>query len=289
MSYAKPILVAEEIPIQREYLAPLPRTLEETRKWKVTMEEEPSFKITFKGFHIEAKKKVTYPIETLEFMRKMIVEILPAEGILIKPRKTIPSALEEEYGKSEQKLREHEEAVSNLNFSEIIKIMQYERRLNEILENVSRGIFTLEDAKDFIFIKNFMIRNKDIPGDFYKIFLTVRNEYLAKISAPSYSSVYATLIIGLLAEASKPLSYKELKNKVQAITREKFDRYLEYSFRTSLDILISPKHTTRIPLVRERGIFNRKYELTEEGKIVSILKHDEYNEVRRSYDNLKLD
>jgi hypothetical protein len=222
-------------------------------------------------------------------MRKIIVETLPAERILVKKREAISSAVEEKYGKSEQRLRKYEGTVSNLKFSEIIRIMQYKRRLEEILENVSSGIFTLEDAKDFVFIKNFMKRNKDIPRDSYKIFVTVLNEYLAKILAPSYSSVYATLIIGLLAEASKPLSYKELKNKVQAITREKFDRYSEYSFRTSLDILISPKHTTRIPLVRESGIFNKKYELTEEGKIVSILKHEEYNELRRSFDNLKLD
>jgi molybdopterin converting factor small subunit len=146
MSYTKPILAAEEILITRKYLAPLPRTLEETREWKVTI-EEPSLKITFKGLPIDgAEKKVTYPVEIPWFMRKIIVEISQAERILVKTKEATLSAVEEKYGKRKQMRRKSEEAVINLIFSEVIRI-RFLRELEDLEKDISKRNY--EDIEEY--------------------------------------------------------------------------------------------------------------------------------------------
>ena len=145
------------------------------------------------------------------------------------------------------------------------RIEKEKERLNIILENISKGFFTVEDAEFFVKIKNSDAYRKEI-GE-------IHIEYIKNLLGPIYSSLYSFAVIGILAREKKPISYKELCNKVQKIFSEKFDAHAKLDFYASFQALL---HS---PLIEEYGRFFKKYALTEEGEVAYILLRDSINEI----------
>lgn len=136
---------------------------------------------------------------------------------------------------------------------------EFERRLNEILENLEKGIFTLEDAETFIKLREEL-------GGYSDNIWKVRRKYFEELLAPVHGSIYGSAILEVLAHQREPISYRKLLKEVQKILSRKFNKYDRLGFDAKLDTLTKSK-ITRYPLVKKRGILFNRYELTEEGKI----------------------
>jgi len=156
--------------------------------------------------------------------------------------------------------------------------------LNKILvdlhEKLKNGKFTIEDARNFAEVRKNIKSREQVPNWVYEKYISVYTTYLEKLAAPSYSSSLAVLVLGILDEANRPLSYREIKNEVEKILGRKLDKDSEFWLWLTLEILISP--LTGVPLVKEKGIIFTKYELTNEGKIVTIIRKDDYEELKRN-------
>jgi len=157
------------------------------------------------------------------------------------------------------------------------EIINIEERLNEILKNLEKGVFNLEDAS---FFKS---RSSLDIEEVHKIWI----EYIRKILGPLYSSLYSFAIIGILGEEQKPLSRRELVNRVQRLFNKKLDKYERFEFNTLLDILTSPAATR--PLIKKEGVIFKKYTLTDEGKIAYVLLKDSIEGIlKRGKESIKI-
>jgi len=156
--------------------------------------------------------------------------------------------------------------------------------LNKILvdlhEKLKNGKFTIEDARNFAEVRKNIKSREQVLSWVYEKYISVYTTYLEKLAAPSYSSSLAVLVLGILDEANRPLSYREIKNEVEKILDRRLDKDSEFWLWLTLEILISP--LTGVPLVKEKGIIFTKYELTNEGKIVAIIRKDDYEELKRN-------
>jgi hypothetical protein len=142
--------------------------------------------------------------------------------------------------------------------------MQYEERLTKILEHIISGVFTIEDAKDFIEIKKANTNNY-----LYPMIRLIYIGYLTNLLPPAFPS-FSFEILEILEKEKKPLSYKELCKKVKDLYSINFDREKKFHFDWSLDILVKPK-LTRYQLVNKEGKFFAKYTLTNEGRVAYLL------------------
>lgn len=159
-------------------------------------------------------------------------------------------------------------------YLETPKEIDMEARLTTILQRTSRGEFILEDARDFIKIRRSAHASSDKAQ---KIWMN----YIKDLLGPVYSSLYSFAVIGILAEEEGPLSFKDIRNRVQKIFSEKFDRYKRCEFNASFDALVHPA-ITNYPLIKEHGIIFKKYTLTEEGRIAYTLLEHSIEEVLHS-------
>jgi hypothetical protein len=220
----------EEIPTIGKYLL---RTSEEMRIWKVTIEEKPSLKITFKEHIDGVKKKVAYPIEAPP--EPMIKILLPVKTIKIKSIQ--PVLVErEEYRKIKPVIRKRRETISNLNFMEIIRIMEYERKLNEILENISKGRFNLRDAEYFIHCKP-SIERLPVDSSLKELYQNIRNVYRLDFLYPVLEGWERVAILNYL---NKKIS--ESKNKLKKVIRNEVniqsDWLFDYYFKRAIEDLL---------------------------------------------------
>jgi hypothetical protein len=164
---------------------------------------------------------------------------------------------------------------------QVIKVYLLEylnKNLDMLLENLDNNKFTIEDAEKFAEAKRIIKSREQVPSWLYEKYISVYTTYLEKLAAPSYSSSLAVLVLGILDEAKRPLSYREIKNEVEKILDRRLDKDSEFWLWLALEILISP--LTGVPLVKEKGIIFTKYELTNEGKIVAIIRKDDYEELK---------
>jgi hypothetical protein len=145
----------------------------------------------------------------------------------------------------------------------------YEKRLSRILENMSRGVFTPEDARDFIEMR---LRGVDSPK-IKEIWLKY-NEGLLPPAYPPFSFE----ILEILEKERRPLSYRKLLSKVEKAYGMRLDKYKKLDFRDSLDRLVNPRSTNR-PLVKKIGRVFIKYMLTEYGEIAYTLLKDSMEKV----------
>jgi hypothetical protein len=145
----------------------------------------------------------------------------------------------------------------------------YEKRLSKILENMDRGIFTSEDAMDFIKMR---LRGVDSPK-IKEIWLKY-NEGLLPPAYPPFSFE----ILEILEKERRPLSYRKLLSKVEKVYGMRLDGYKKLDFRDSLDRLVNPRSTGR-PLVKKIGRIFSKYMLTEYGEIAYVLLKDSMEKV----------
>jgi len=159
-------------------------------------------------------------------------------------------------------------------FGGTIERKPYLEKLDTILQRTSKGEITLEDAEDFVKIRSSVYADSD---KVQKIWMN----YIINLLGPVYSSLYSFAIIGILAEEEGSLSYKDIRNRVQKIFSEKFDRYKRYEFKASFDVLLHPA-ITKYPLIEEHGKLFKKYTLTQWGKIAYILLMDSIEEVLHS-------
>jgi hypothetical protein len=154
------------------------------------------------------------------------------------------------------------------------------RNLDMLLENLDNNKFTIEDAEKFAEVKRIIKSREQVLSWLYEKYISVYTTYLEKLAAPSYSSSLAVLVLGILDEAKRPLSYREIKNEVEKILDRRLDKDSEFWLWLALEILVSP--IKGVPLVKEKGIIFTKYELTNEGKIVAVIRKDDYGELKRN-------
>jgi hypothetical protein len=147
-------------------------------------------------------------------------------------------------------------------------------------EKLKNGELTMEDAERFVEVRRIIKQRGEVPDWLHEKYMSVYTAYLEKLAAPSYSSSLAVLVLGILDEAKRPLSYREIKNEIEKILDRRLDKDSEFWLWLALEILISP--LTGVPLVKEKGIIFTKYELTNEGKIVAIIRKDDYEELKRN-------
>jgi len=162
-----------------------------------------------------------------------------------------------------------------------VDLLEYlNKNLDRILENLDNNKFTLEDAEKFAEAKRIIKSREPVPSWLYEKYFNVYEAYLEKLAGPSYSSSLAVLILGILNKKGRPLSYGEIKNEVEKILGRKLDKDSEFWLWLALEILVSP--IKGVPLVKEKGIIFTKYELTNEGKIIAIIRKDDYEELEKN-------
>jgi len=154
------------------------------------------------------------------------------------------------------------------------------KNLDTILENLDNNKFTIEDAEKFAEARRIIKSREPVPSWLYEKYINVYKAYLEKLASPSYSSSLVVLVLGILDEAKRPLPYREIKNEVEKILDRRLDKDSEFWLWLALEILISP--LTGVPLVKEKGIIFTKYELTNEGKIVAIIRKNDYEELKKN-------
>jgi hypothetical protein len=163
---------------------------------------------------------------------------------------------------------------------EVARLEYLNRNLDMLLENLDNNKFTIEDAEKFAEAKRIIKSREQVPSWLYEKYISVYTTYLEKLAAPSYSSSLAVLVLGILDEAKRPLSYREIKNEVEKILDRRLDKDSEFWLWLALEILVSP--IKGVPLVKEKGIIFTKYELTNEGKIVAVIRKDDYEELKKN-------
>jgi predicted transcriptional regulator len=134
-------------------------------------------------------------------------------------------------------------------------------RLNKIWENVSRGIFTIRDAKDFIEMWDKFASNEICE----KIWEAYRWKLLISVSGEE-----EIVTLGLLNEKSEPYNSKQLKQEVQRLCGANPILY---------GIAIES-------LVEEGFIIHHEkrdqYEITEKGKVAALLTHKLYQKLQKN-------
>jgi hypothetical protein len=167
----------------------------------------------------------------------------------------------------------------------------YKMRLDEILENVIRGIFTIEDAEDFIKIKEKLEEDSEIEEMWGKIF----EVYRWKIFIPVVSGYEPSIILHLLNEGSKP--HKQLIEKALKLYRGypilyeiKIESLVKDGFITRYKPSLKSKQLTDKPLSKSKQLIEilktpyklivnfkswlkneDEYEITEKGKVGYLL------------------
>jgi predicted transcriptional regulator len=142
--------------------------------------------------------------------------------------------------------------------------MQYKRRLDEILENVSSGIFTLEDAKDFIEIGDKFAFNEDYER--------IWEAYRWKILIPVLAGKEEIVILGLLNEKSEPYNSKQLKQEVQRICLVN-----PILYRIAIESLVEDGF-----IIHHKSLLRDRYEITEKGKVAALLTNKLYQEITKN-------
>ena len=150
-----------------------------------------------------------------------------------------------------------------------------EVRINNILEHATKGIFTLEDAKEFAEISPFIKRKRELNELSSKSSLIKQYEHLQDIYWKKFYWITGTLetllILGILHEKNKPYTKRELEKKILELEPS----IHPLSFEAALEILV--KHGYVNP---KRTFFKKVYELTKKGEITITLVKHRYEEVR---------
>jgi len=239
------------------------RTLEGVKIWKVTMEEEPSLKITLKEPEDGAEEKVDYPKEIPSGSSLLAKINLLTEEI------TAPSLISvkgEEYEKIKPVVKKLIETVSNLNFEKTTIIMKCEKRLNEILENVSEKRFNLGNAEDFIRYKPAIER---LPADspLREVYQNIRNIYRLDFLLPILEGWERAAILNHLNKKSLE-SKNELKKVIRNEVNIQSDWLFNYHFKRAIEDLLYFGFITK----EKVGILGKTfYRITEKGKIATML------------------
>ena len=162
--------------------------------------------------------------------------------------------------------------------SEVLSM--YSDALIELREKLKSGRFSVGDAERLAEVKRAIKTHGRIPDSLYKEYVDVYEEFLERLAGPSYSSSLAVMVLGILHEAKRPLSYGEVKRRVEEVIGRRLDSASEFWLRLELEILSSPLNG--VPLVSEKGIFSTRYELTREGEIVAVFRRDDYEELKKN-------
>jgi hypothetical protein len=159
-------------------------------------------------------------------------------------------------------------------------LSMYSDVLIELHEKLRSGKFSVGDAERLAEVKRAIKTHEKIPDSLYEEYVKVYGEFLERLAGPSYSSSLAVLALGILYEAKRPLTYGELKRRVEEVLGRRLDDSSELWLRLELETLSSPLNG--VPLVSRSGINSARYELTREGEIVAVFRRDDYEELKRN-------
>ncbi|MCI4408822.1 MAG: hypothetical protein JHC26_06995 [Thermofilum sp.] len=159
-------------------------------------------------------------------------------------------------------------------------ISMYSDVLNELHKKLKSGKFSVRDAERLAEVKRAIKTHEKIPESLYEKYIDVYGEFLERLAEPSYSSSLAVLVLGILHEAKRPLTYEEVKRRVEKVLGHRLDDDSELWLRLELESLSTPLNG--VPLVSKKGIFSTRYGLTKEGKIVAVFRRDDYEELKKN-------
>jgi hypothetical protein len=159
-------------------------------------------------------------------------------------------------------------------------LSMYSDVLIELHEKLKNGKFSVGDAESLAEVKRVIMTHEKIPESLYEEYIDVFEEFLEKLAGPSYSTSLAVLTLGILHEAKKPLTYGEIKRRVEEVLGRRLDDSSEFWLRLELETLSSPLNG--VPLVSRSGTISTRYELTREGEIVAVFRRQDYEELKRN-------
>jgi predicted transcriptional regulator len=136
-------------------------------------------------------------------------------------------------------------------------------RLNKIWGNVSRGIFTIRDAKDFIEMRDKFASNEICE----KIWEAYRWKLLISVSGKE-----EIVILGLLNEKSEPYNSKQLRQEVERLCSVN-----PILYRIAIESLVKEGFITH-----HKSWRIDQYEITEKGKVAALLTHKLYQKLQKN-------
>jgi hypothetical protein len=136
-----------------------------------------------------------------------------------------------------------------------------EERMNKILENVNKGIFTIDDVKLFIKIR-------DVAA-FSETYEKIWEAYRWKLLIPILAGEERIVLIGLLNEKNKRYSSKQLKQEVQKLYPTK-----PIIYELAIESLLKDEF-----IIHHKSWLRDEYELTEKGRVAALLTHEIYQKI----------